>query len=242
MKKTLLALAALAATSAAFAQSSVTLYGLVDVSVEKVKTDHQVNKVSSGNLAISRLGVKGSEDLGGGMKANFVLESEVKADTGSADTSRFFKRGAWVGLQGGAGELRLGRQDTPIGALAGDTSILGGQAYDDLKMVNTRAAAGYRRVDNAVTYLLPTVVEGVSAQLQYSTTGNGQEQYGQAGNLTKNYGLSVKYAQGPVIAGLGYLSVVDDNATLAGNQRANATLAFGGYDFGTFKAIAYYDG
>ncbi|MDE1999674.1 MAG: porin, partial [Burkholderiales bacterium] len=253
MKKTLLALAALAATSAAFAQSSVTLYGLVDVSVEKVKTDHQVNKVSSGNLAISRLGVKGSEDLGGGMKANFVLESQVNADTGSADTSRFFKRAAWVGLQGGAGELRLGRQDTPIGALAGDSSILGGQAYDDLKMVNTRAAAGYRRDDNAVTYLLPTVVEGVSAQLQYSTVAmanptvsppqtTGTEAYGQLGNYSKNYGLNVKYAQGPVIAGLGYLSVVDDNATQPGNQRANATLAFGGYDFGTFKAIAYYDG
>ena len=64
MKKTLLALAALAATSAAFAQSSVTLYGVVDVSVERVKGDHQVNRVSSSNLASSRLGFKGTEDIG----------------------------------------------------------------------------------------------------------------------------------------------------------------------------------
>lgn len=244
MKKTLLALAALAATSAAFAQSSVTLYGVMDVSLEKVKGDHQVTRVTSGNLATSRIGVKGSEDLGGGMKTNFVLESAVSADTGAngGGTSRFFDRSAWVGLQGGAGELRLGRQDSSIGILAGDSSILGAQAYDDLAIVNTRAGKGYRRVDNAVTYLLPTMVEGVSAQLQYSTNGNGTEAYGQPGNLAKNYGLNVKYAQGPVIAGLGYLSVVDDNATAAGNQRANATLVYGGYDLGTFKAIAYYDG
>lgn len=244
MKKTLLALAALAATSAAFAQSSVTLYGVMDVSLEKAKGDHQVTRVTSGNLATSRLGVKGTEDLGGGMKTNFVLESAVSADTGAngGGTTRFFDRAAWVGLQGGAGELRLGRQDSSIGILAGDSSILGAQAYDDLVIVNTRAGKGYRRVDNAVTYLLPTMVEGVSAQLQYSTTGNGQEQYGQPGNYTKNYGLNVKYAQGPVFAGLGYLSVVDDVTSTAGNQRANATLVYGGYDLGTFKAIAYYDG
>jgi len=169
MKKTLLALAALAATSAAFAQSSVTLYGVLDASLEKVKGDHQVTRVSSGNLATSRLGFKGTEDMGGGLKTNFVLESAVSVDSGAAPTNRFFDRAAWVGLQGGAGELRLGRQDSSIGVLAGDTSILGGQAYDDLKIVGTRAAAGYRRIDNALTYLLPTMVPGVTAQLQYST-------------------------------------------------------------------------
>ncbi|HET8694450.1 MAG TPA: porin, partial [Aquabacterium sp.] len=239
MKKTLLALAALAATSAAFAQSSVTLYGVVDMSLEKVKGDHQVTRVSSGNLATSRIGVKGTEDLGGGMKTNFVLESAVAADTGAngGGSTRFFDRAAWVGLQGGAGELRLGRQDSSIGILAGDSSILGAQAYDDLVIVGTRAGKGYRRVDNAVTYLLPSMVPGVTAQLQYSTAGGtstatGTEAYGQPGNYTKNYGLNVKYSEGPVFAGLGYLSVVDDNnsPSPAGNQRANATLVYGGYD------------
>lgn len=247
MKKTLLALAALAATSAAFAQSSVTLYGVVDVSVERVKGDHQVNRVSSSNLATSRLGFKGTEDIGGGLKANFALESAVGADTGAngGGTARFFDRAAWAGLSGGAGEIRLGRQDSSIGALAGDTSILGGQAYDDLKILGTRAADSYRRVDNAVTYILPTVIQGVTAQVQYSTaavgtsaTTTGTEAYGE--NFGKSTGLSIKYAAGPVLAGLGYLSI-KDAATAAGDTRANATLVYGGYDLGVAKVIGYFD-
>ncbi|MGE5451614.1 MAG: porin [Acidobacteriota bacterium] len=245
MKKTLLALAALAATSAAFAQSSVTLYGVLDASVEKVKTDHQVTRVSSDNLATSRIGFKGTEDLGSGLKANFVLESAVKVDTGAngGGASRFFDRAAWVGLAGGAGELRLGRQDSSIGALAGDTSILGAQGYDDFRMINTRAGYGYRRVDNAITYILPQVVQGLTAQVQYSLNGGvpgtvGTESYGAAGNYTKNYGISVKYANGPLLAGLGYLNVVDDVAG-APDNRANATLVYGGYDLGAAKVIAY---
>ena len=247
MKKTLLALAALAATSAAFAQSSVTLYGVVDVSVERVKGDHQVNRVSSSNLASSRLGFKGTEDIGGGLKANFALETAVTADTGAqGNSARFFDRAAWVGLAGGAGEIRLGRTDSSIGALAGDSSILGGQAYDDLKIVGTRAADKYRRVDNAITYILPTVVQGVTAQLQYSTAGVGYAAGGTidtavagtepaTGSAGRAYGLSVKYTQGPVLAGLGYLNAKDENSVTAGDQRANAVLVYGGYDLGMAK-------
>jgi len=246
MKKTLLALAALAATSAAFAQSSVTLYGVVDVSVERVKGDHQVNRVSSSNLASSRLGFKGTEDIGGGLKANFALETAVTADTGAngGGSTRFFDRAAWAGLSGGAGEIRLGRQDSSIGALAGDTTILGGQAYDDLKIVATRAADSYRRVDNAITYILPTVIQGVTAQLQYSTAATGTsgalgvEAYGS--NHGESAGLSVKYTSGPILAGLGYLNIKDTTAG-APDNRANATLVYGGYDLGMAKVIAYYD-
>lgn len=240
MKKTLLALAALAATSAAFAQSSVTLYGVVDVSVERVKGDHQVNRVSSSNLAGSRLGFKGTEDIGGGLKANFALETAVTVDTGAngGGTTRFFDRAAWVGLAGGAGEIRLGRIDSSIGALAGDTAILGAQAYDDLKIVGARGADSYRRVDNGITYILPTVIQGVTAQVQYSTAATGAEAYGS--NLGKSTGLSVKYASGPILAGLGYLNIKDTTAG-APDNRANATLVYGGYDLGMAKVIAYYD-
>jgi GBP family porin len=143
MKKTLLALAAIAASSAAFAQSSVTLYGVVDASLESVKGDDTVTRVSSDNLASSRLGFKGTEDLGNGLKANFVLESNMKMDTGAngGGSTRFFDRAAWVGVAGGFGELRLGRQDTSIGLLAGNSSILGAQGYDDLKIAKTRSPA-----------------------------------------------------------------------------------------------------
>lgn len=250
MKKTLLALAAVAASSAAFAQSSVTLYGVVDVSVERIKDDHQVNRVSSSNLSSSRIGFKGTEDIGGGLKANFALESAVNVDTGAqGNTARFFDRAAWVGLAGGAGEIRLGRIDSSIGALAGDSSILGAQAYDDLKIVKTIAGDSYRRVDNAITYILPTVVPGVSAQLQYSTRAGtlgtaGAETYGS--NYGESTGFSVKYASGPVLAGLGYINIKDNvDGTVvgvsAGDQRANATLVYGGYDLGVAKVIGYYD-
>lgn len=251
MKKTLLALAAVAASSAAFAQSSVTLYGVVDASVESVKGDKTVTRVSSDNLSSSRIGFKGTEDLGDGLKANFLLESGLKVDTGAADSTRFFNRSAWVGLAGGFGDVRLGRIDSPIGEIAGNQ--LSAQAYDDLVIVGTRAGSKYRRVDNAVTYTLPSFVPGLSAQLQYSTaaTGNtaatGRVDSSVAGNEAagvdagKAFGLSIKYAAGPVSAGVGYLNAKDENTSVVGSQKANATLVYGGYDFGMAKVTAYYD-
>ncbi|MGH6647995.1 porin [Aquabacterium sp.] len=255
MKKTLLAIAALAATSGAFAQSSVTLYGVVDASVENIAATSRVSRVSSDNLATSRLGFKGSEDLGGGLRANFTLETALKTDTGAngGGTARFFDRAAWVGLQGGFGELRLGRIDSSIGALAGDTKLLGAQPYDDLKIAPTRAGTNYRRVDNSITYLLPSFVSGLTAQLQYSTAANGFNAGTGAidttvagteatnNNAGKSYGLNVKYVAGPFLAGVGYLSARDEQFATAGNQKANATLVFAGYDFGVVKLTGYYD-
>lgn len=247
MKKTLLAIAALAVTSGAFAQSSVTMYGVVDASIENVKGDKGVTRVSSDNFLSSRLGFKGSEDLGGGLRANFNLETNVKTDTGAqGNTARFFDRAAWVGLQGGFGELRLGRIDSSIGALAGDTKILGAQAYDDFKIAKTRAGDSYRRLDNAITYVLPTFLPGLSAQLQYSTAVGtsavtGTELSGV--DAGKAYGLNVKYLAGPFSAGLGYLSSKDETGLITGNtgNKANATLVYAAYDFGVVKLTGYFD-
>lgn len=240
MKKTLLALAAIAASSAVFAQSSVTLYGVVDASVESVKGTDTVTRVSSDNLASSRLGFKGTEDLGGGLKANFVLEAALAVDTG-ATKDRFFDRAAWVGVSGGFGELRFGRQDTSIGVLAGNISILGAQAYDDLKIAKTFAGDEYRRTDNAITYILPKFVDGLSAQVQYSTA------YGTKGapvaatqenadKIGSHYGLNVQYAASGFSAGLGYIqakrtATVDDTGVLA----------YLGYDFGVAKLTGYFE-
>lgn len=254
MKKTLLALAAIAASSAAFAQSSVTLYGVVDASVESVKGAHTLTRVTSDNLSTSRIGFKGTEDIGGGLKANFALESALKVDTGAqGNSSRFFDRQAWVGLAGGFGEVRLGRQDSPIGDIA--RNVLVAQTYDDLKAVSTRAGVAYTRADNAITYILPTVVPGLTASLQYSTavgssaTGGaaGSEAIGDAayGANSKAYGLGVKYVAGPVFAGVGYQYNTDElggTPATAGKQKSNATLGYAGYDFGVAKVTAYFDG
>lgn len=247
MKKTLLALAAIAASSAVFAQSSVTLYGVVDASVESVKGTDTVTRVSSDNLASSRLGFKGTEDLGGGLKANFVLEAALAVDTG-ATKDRFFDRAAWVGVSGGFGELRFGRQDTSIGVLAGNSSILGGQDYDDLKIAKTFSADGYRRTDNSITYIAPKFVDGLSAQVQYSTAANqlattGTPAVADHGELAdndrgKHYGLNVQYAANGLSAGLGYVSAKSD---AAGDIKDTGVLAYLGYDFGVAKLSGYYE-
>jgi general bacterial porin, GBP family len=244
MKKTLLALAAIAASSAALAQSTVTLYGVVDASVENVKGNKSVTRVTSDNLAGSRFGLKGSEDLGGGLKGNFVLESGLKVDTGAngGGTARFFDRSAWLGVAGGFGEVRLGRIDTPIGDIAGN--VLSAQAYDDLKILPTRAGNGFRRTDNSVTYILPKLVSGLTTTLQYTTAVGSSGTAGAEApgvDAGKGFGLSVKYAQGALSAGLGYQYSKDEVAGTAGNQKANATLAYAGYDFGMAKVTGYYD-
>ncbi len=235
MKKTLIALAAVAASSAAFAQSSVTLYGSLDLSVESVKGEKSVTRVTSGNHTTSRFGVKGTEDLGGGLKAKFNLEAPVSADTGAV-SGNFWNRQAWLGLQGGFGELRLGRQDTPIGAIAGNTSLLGGQAYDDFKIAGTLAGNDARRTDNAITYILPKLADGLTATLQYSTKLSGAEAAND--DEGKHYGLSVQYAANGFGAGLGY---VNAKADTTGDTKAKGVLVYASYDFGMAKLTGYYN-
>ncbi len=243
MKKTLLAIAALAASTASMAQSTVTLYGVLDASVENVKGDKSVTRVSSDNLSSSRFGLKGTEDIGGGVKANFVLESGIKVDTGAnGGGTRFFDRAAWAGLGGSFGEVRLGRIDTPIGDIAGN--VLSAQPYDDLKILKTRAGDSYRRADNTITYIAPALVPGLTATLQYATaTGKGATGGTEVAGSSegKTYGLSVKYAAGPLTAGVGYLNAKDESAGTAVTNKANATLVYAGYDLGAAKVTGYYD-
>lgn len=108
MKKTLIALAAVASTSV-FAQN-VTLYGVADVGI---KNDGNTTKYVTGINGTPRIGVKGSEDLGGGLKANFLMETAVDMSTGTAGTV-FGQRGATVGLSGSFGSIDAGaRMLTP---------------------------------------------------------------------------------------------------------------------------------
>lgn len=236
MKKTLVAAATLIAATGAFAQSSVTLYGVVDASLENVKGTDSLTRVASDNYASSRLGFRGVEDLGSGLKAKFVLETAVKVDTGAngGGTDRFFDRAAWLGLEGAYGELRLGRIDSSIGLLAGNSAILGAQAYDDLKIAKTFAGDTYRRVDNAITYVLPTLAAGLSAQIQYSTQVSGAELADQ--DKGKAFGLNVQYAAGPFGAGLGYISAAEND-----DNDDQGVLVYGSYDFGAAKLTGYYN-
>ncbi len=106
------ALAALAAT-ASFAQSSVTIGGQLDVGLQSQKfaSGKSVNNLGSGIHGASRVWITGTEDLGGGMSANWRLEMQPNLADGST-SSNLFNRGSWAGLKGGFGELRAGRQGT----------------------------------------------------------------------------------------------------------------------------------
>jgi predicted porin len=137
MKKSLLAVAVAAALPTfAQAQSSVTLFGILDASVEYSNEDanRAINattgavgaadsgiRMNSGTQSGSRFGVRGVEDLGGGLKAIFTIEHRLNVDTGdtlsggaTSSNNLFWGGQAWVGLEGGWGRLTMGRQYTPI--------------------------------------------------------------------------------------------------------------------------------
>ncbi len=184
MKKSLLALAALSAfATAAQAQSSVTVYGLMDVSTlatdANALADNVVTKTKStgsdGQLSGSRLGFRGTEDLGGGLKANFVFEMGI-SPTEAYNGSSFGTRLGFVELQSAAaGSVRAGRQVSPTKAVndsyttfANSTwnvgNIVGGTETADTTDFFHNANAG-DRVGNAITYLTP-VMSGFQAQIQ----------------------------------------------------------------------------
>jgi len=113
MKKSLIALAVISATGSAFAQSSVSIYGVVDTGYRSVTSG--VNKFSgqaNGSNSSNRLGFKGSEKLDNGITANFVMEGDLAPNDGTAAGFRFLRQ-SWVGASGSFGEVRLGRDYTP---------------------------------------------------------------------------------------------------------------------------------
>lgn len=156
MKLSRLALACAAAIPGfAGAQSSVTLYGVIDTGVEYVNhiganSSDVVRMNQITGTVPSRWGLRGSEDLGGGVKANFTLESGFAPDSGvSNQGNRLFGRRAWVGLSGKWGQVSLGRQDTMLFWAMLDSNILGPNVYGagalDNYIPNSRA-------DNALAY------------------------------------------------------------------------------------------
>ena len=120
LRASAIALACVCAGTAAHAQSSVQLYGLIDLSAGSFQNAGglKVKRLDSGNMSTSYLGFKGSEDLGGGLRANFQLESFFLGDSGGASrvpgVDAFWARNANVGLSGGFGTLKMGRFGPPL--------------------------------------------------------------------------------------------------------------------------------
>ncbi len=195
MKKTLIALAAVAATGAAFAQSTVTLYGVVDqgYNTDK-KTVGTVATKTTGLTSIlsgSRFGFKGTEDLGGGLAANFVLEYSVQPDDAATSMAN---RQSFVGLSGAFGSVNLGRQYTQIHSLQGAFDANGNATAAGWLGSGTSTV----RQSNAIVYSTPSF-SGFSAALEL---GFAEAAQGGATNVTGNAGnttaLGLNYANGPL--------------------------------------------
>ena len=197
MKKTLIALAALAATSA-FAQSSVTLYGQFDAGVYNLsKADGTLNRMVYGDGATfsNILGFRGTEDLGGGLKANFDFQTDVQTNNGGLNQNGLFRRQANGSVSGGFGEIKFGITTNPIIATNGQLVPVGGNSVT----TSTASALGYADfyTKNAVTYTSPAI-NGLTAQIQYGLSNNidsSSEGSVVAGSLAYvNGNLSIRYA------------------------------------------------
>lgn len=202
-------LAGLGLSFGAAAQSSISIYGLIDNYVEVVDNGAKTTaRVGSGGAGGSFFGLRGSENLGGGLKAVFRLEGGFMGDDGTlAESSQhIFNRMAYVGLAGAAGQITLGRQNTPlfmtlsagrpVGMSLGNPvtyffvpkGINGGNAEDR-----------FARRDNAIQYESPSIA-GVQATA-YVALGEKSES-NTDGNV---YSLAVNYRQNAIEASVSYL-------------------------------------
>jgi predicted porin len=171
MKKSLIALAVLAASGAALAQSSVTMYGRIDTSIGSEETlSGKSTKVFSGNLTTSRYGFRGTEDLGGGLRAQFQLENGFNADDGTVGTANAaFNRASWVGLSGAFGQVRLGLSDSPYKDIfdLGVSNALYDSEFTPNKIAYTGVSNSTSRLKDSVRYDTPNF-GGISGAVSYS--------------------------------------------------------------------------
>jgi len=213
MKKSLLALAVLGSFAAvAHAQTSVTIYGIIDTGVV-YQSKAGVNRgsqtgMSSGLFSGSRLGFKGSEDLGGGLKANFQLESGFNSDTGAlngqdtASSNNLFRRTSTVGLSGGFGAVNLGRQtDFAYSGPAGGMQTFSSAGY--VGAATTDNGSGIARLqgsrtNNSIRYDMPSV-NGLNGGVMF---GLGEKAGG--GSAGQSYAAGLRYDNGPIGLGASY--------------------------------------
>ncbi|BBL23158.1 porin [Comamonas terrigena] len=241
MKKSLIALAVLAASGAAMAQSSVTVFGVVDEAVTYVNGADNWNGINSGGNATSRIGFRGVEDLGGGLKANFWLEAGILADSGSGQSGGAsgsgleFKRRSTVGLEGGFGEVRLGRDLTEAYKATSRYDVFGqvGLGVSRLWADANAVALTNQRVSNMITYVSPNI-SGFKAAVNYGFGEVAGE------NRDSRYvGAGLTYDNGPLSLGLsGERSNRGANSNLT--RDVTAWALGGSYDLGVVKLSAAY--
>lgn len=230
MKKSLIALAVLGSLAGvAQAQSSVTLYGLVDVWAGRVKSgapgaETSTTQLTSGGLASSRWGVQGSEDLGGGLKAIFKLEQGFDASNGTAQRAgSAFDRQSWVGLEGGFGQVQIGN----VWSAFDDIFYIGNSIFDSgafSPAYQVLSVGGYQdRPRNAVRYTTPNF-GGFSA-----TVSHALDEAAAASRDQTDFNL--QYAAGPLTAAFAY-QLQRENSTVTAGEDQKFTYFTAAYDLG----------
>jgi len=241
MKNSLIALAVLAASGSAMAQSSVTLYGVADLWVGSAKGEintgagwvgERQTLMADGGVSNSRIGFKGTEDLGGGLKAGFVFEQGVDLTNGAADG---FKREASLGLSGGFGEVKAGK----VWNAFDDVSGAAASTFDsDLAPINTvfLSTAFADSPVSGIRYSTPNF-GGFSGAVSFTLPGDKTA----TTSASKFTALSAKYEGGPIFVGFGYAEADGQyTADLLGGAKAKATRLNGSYDLGVAKLLASY--
>lgn len=216
-------------TGTAVAQSNVTVYGMVDAGFayeRNSRTGDSVRAIQSGMLSSSRLGFRGSEDLGNGLKALWVIETGILIDTGKPQhPDNLWGRQSLVGLSGSFGTVSLGRQYAPEDGVNARFDPfehgMAGNAGNLMKAIAIRA-------NNSVKYVSPTVA-GFTGTLVY---GFGEV----AGNHDAGRYLSgaLEYGSGPFAAGLSF----EQMRNLADTATGRKYQLGGSYDFGAAKLYA----
>lgn len=239
MKKSLIALALVGAfaSAAQAAESNYTIYGRLDLGIVKsnVKGD---DSVQLNNGTQSRLGFKGVEDLGNGLKGKFQIEHRFNADDGStrengADTAngadRFWRGQAWVGLAGEFGEVRLGRQYDALAGTSDQVDPFGGDyvltkialqnsttgTYSTPAYVSEGLGLGApaSRRDNSIVYMTPNM-SGFSAEAHLMFAETNYKKSGSTSQYNDDtarnlFGLRLAYENGPIAASLAYQQTGD---------------------------------
>ncbi len=276
MKKTLVALAALAVAGVASAQSSVTLYGAMDAGLTGTTVDGGANRTGmlSSGFGSSKIGFTGVEDLGGGLKANFKIEGAVNADNGSGNgglstnnqrsglatvagaaqplagqQGLVFNRFSYVGLSGGWGEVRLGRDYISTFLIQVSVDPMNTNGVADALSLLARGASStgqttLANASNAIGYTTPVIAGGLTANVQmWFGENNANAANPDAGN---GYALSARYGNGPIFVGLGIqttrgtaAAAVAGVSPVTTGDFTSSTLA-GSYDFGMAKVTYTY--
>jgi predicted porin len=243
--KTAGALAALGLLSgSAWAQSSITLYGIADLGARYVHNESvgSIRSLSSGNNSTSRIGFRGREDLGDGLYAAFNLEAGIAADTGSSvSATQFFDRAAHAGLGSRTlGEVRLGRDYVPtysnwvrfdpfsnVGA-AGVGNLISATPLGPVRSAFGSGQNTLVRSNNSLQYLLPSDLGGIEGSVMVAAGEGGTAANGQHKLASARLG----YAKGPLVVSAA--TAWTENNLTAG-ERFKDHIVGGSYDFGLVR-------